>query len=338
MQHPGGPPLTLDHVWPLASATKPFTAAALLSLVEEGRVGIYEPVVQHLSELEGTGNDDVLVHHLLTHTAGWESELLSGRLEAGILSGDIPPMPPDRDAFTAIFLAFALDPVRFCATGAEMAYANGNYELLAEIVRRQTGASLDAAVRQRVFEPLGMQRSAIGLSDDLVPYAVTRDPDLPMGANSMPSVDGPLWRASDSGAAGMYSSPLDVVRFGQAILDGGALDGRRILAPATVRSMTTNQIPGIPARFVADQTAPEASWGYGFAITCETRWAWFGGGLVPFGTATHPGAGGVSFWIDIEHGIVGVWFEVLTEMSPDLEPVSGRTQRFQDVITAAVAA
>ena len=50
-----------------------------MSLVEEGRVGIYEPIVEHLPELAGSTHDDVLVHHLLTHTAGWESPLFSGR-------------------------------------------------------------------------------------------------------------------------------------------------------------------------------------------------------------------------------------------------------------------
>ena len=66
VQRPGGPELTLDHTWALASATKPITAAVLMSLVEEGRVGIYEPVIEHLPELAGSTHDDVQVHHLLT--------------------------------------------------------------------------------------------------------------------------------------------------------------------------------------------------------------------------------------------------------------------------------
>ena len=337
VQHPGGPPLALDHLWPLASATKPFCAAALLSLVEEGRVGIYEPVLDHLPELAGTDSDDVLVHHLLTHTSGWESEMLTGRIEAVLASGEIPPLPPDRDPFTAFFLALAFDPIRFCAPGETMSYANVNYELLAEIVRRTTGGSFDDAVRGRVFEPLGMKRSTVRLTDELRPHLVTRDPDLPMGANSPTiSLDSDAWRDSDSGASGVLASPVDLARFGQAILDGGALDGRRILAPSTVRSMTTDQIPGTPARWIDDRIVPHASWGYGFGVTCEQRWPWFGGGLQPFGTASHPGAGGVTFWIDRTHGIVGVWFEVITEMSPALEPMSGVGHRFPDVVTAAV--
>ena len=337
VQCPGGPPLTFDHVWPLASATKPLTAAVLLSLVEEGRVGLYEPVVDHLPELAGTGNDDVLVHHLLTHTAGWESELITGRLFEYLAAGDFPPAPHGRDLVTHIFLSLGFDPIRFCETGAEMSYANTNYELLAEIIRRVTGGSLDAAVRERVFEPLGMTRSTIQVTDALRPALVRRDPDLPMGAKSGEiSLDSDPWWDSDLGSGGGFSSPNDLVRFGQAILDGGTLEGQRILAPRTVRSMVTNQIPGTPARWTLDRTFPEASWGYGFSVLCEQRWDWFGGGLVPPGSVSHPGAGGIGFWVDFDHEIVGVCFEVLTEMSFDLEPLSGMGHRLQDVITAAV--
>ena len=143
---------------------------------------------------------------------------------------------------------------------------------------------------------------------------------------------------ADAGGAGGFASPLDLARFAQAILQGGELDGSRILSATTVRAMTTNQIPGTPARFGSDVLVPEGSWGYGFSVICEQRWPWFGGGLVPNGSVTHPGAGGVNFWIDLHNEIVGVWFEVVTEMSELNQPVSGRSHRFQDVITGAVVA
>ena len=78
-----------------------------------------------------------------------------------------------------------------------------------------------------------------------------------------------------------------------------------------MHSMTTNQIPGTPALFGEDVTVREASWGYGFSIIGEQQWPWFGGGLVPPGSATHPGAGGISYWIDFDNEIVGVFFEVI---------------------------
>jgi CubicO group peptidase (beta-lactamase class C family) len=337
VQRPDGPALTVDHVWAIASAGKPLTAATVLSLVEEGRIGVMEPIIDHLPELAGSGNDEVLVHHLLTHSAGWESDMFGGRLEAVLRSGELPPPPTGSDVITHLVLWLALHPVRIAGVGEQMAYGNVSYSLLGEIVRRVTGGSLDAAMRERVLEPLGMARSALIVDDDLRPHLVQRARHLPFASGAY-AFQGHLWEASDAGESGVHASPRDLARFGQAILDGGMLDGRRILAPTTVRSMCVDQIPGLAASFGPDRVVPVASWGYGFGVICEQRWAYFGGGLVPPGSVSHPGAGGISYWIDFDHGIVGVFFEVLTEITEDLEPLVGMGNRFQDVITGAVVA
>jgi CubicO group peptidase (beta-lactamase class C family) len=120
------------------------------------------------------------------------------------------------------------------------------------------------------------------------------------------------------------------------ILDGGTLGDTRVLAPSTVTSMVTNQIPGVPAQFHAG-TIPEASWGYGFSVVQAQRFAYFTGGLVPFGSVLHPGAGGINYWVDFANDIVGVFFEVITEIDEFLTPVSGIGHRFSDVITGAVS-
>ncbi len=63
-------PLDIDDVWPIASAGKPITAAVAMALVEEGRIGINQPVVDYIAELDRPEDADVLVHHLLTHYGG----------------------------------------------------------------------------------------------------------------------------------------------------------------------------------------------------------------------------------------------------------------------------
>jgi CubicO group peptidase (beta-lactamase class C family) len=332
---PHGEALDLDDVWPIASAGKPITAAVAMTLVEEGRIGINEPVVTYVPELAGPGDDDVLVHHLLTHSAGWESAQMSHRLDAFLRSGRLTAPPPGRDFITHLFLSMALDPIRVAPVGAEMQYDNGTYELLAEIVRRETAGTLDAAMRSRIFEPLGMSRSAGIVGDDLRPHLVTRAEGLPFGPDAPVSFEGELWETSDSGAAAVHTSAPDLARFGQMILDGGVAGDTRVLAPSTVASMVTNQIPGVSALF-GDHRIPEASWGYGFAVVHEHRYAYFAGGLVPSGSVLHPGAGGINYWIDFANEIVGVFFEVITEIDEFLTPVSGIGHRFADVITGAV--
>lgn len=332
---PHGAPLDIDDVWPIASAGKPITAAVAMTLVEEGRIGINQPVVEYISELNRAEDADVLVHHLLTHSAGWESAQQSHRLEAFLQSGQMTAPPPGRDLITHLFLSMAIDPVRVVSTGAEMRYDNNTYELLAEIIRRETGGTLDASMRSRIFEPLGMTRSAGIVGDDLRPHLVTRAEGLPFGPGELVSFEGELFETSDSGAAAVHTSAPDLARFGQMILDGGVLGETRVLAPSTVTSMVTNQIPGVSARF-GDTTILEASWGYGFTVVQEQPFAYFTGGLLPLGSALHPGAGGISYWVDFANEIVGVFFEVITEIDEFLTPVSGIGHRFCDVVVGAV--
>jgi CubicO group peptidase (beta-lactamase class C family) len=332
---PHGEPLDIDDVWPIASAGKPFTSVVALALVEEGVIGINDPVVEYLPELAGPGDDEVLLHHLFTHTAGWESAQRSGRIWEYVTSGRLSEPPPGRDPITHLFLSLAFDPIRVAPPGAQMWYDNSHYELLAEIIRRQTGHTLDASLRERIFEPVGMSRSAGIVGDDLRPHLVTRAPGLPLGPDQPVSLEGPVWESSDSGAAAIHVSAPDLSSFGQMILDEGVGNGSRVLSPASVRALTTNQVPGVPAVF-GDELIPEASWGYGFAIYGGRPYAYFNGALLPPGSVLHPGIGGSNYWIDFEHEIVGVCFEVVTKMSPLNEPISGVGHRFQDVITAAV--
>src|SRR5262249_9716483 len=155
--------------------------------------------------------------------------------------------------------------------------------------RRVAGGTLDASMRERVFAPLGMHRSSLIVRDDERPHLIQRAPDLPLGSmETGGAVQGEVWEASDLGEMGIHMSPRDLARFGQAILDGGVLDGRRFLSASSVRSMCIDQIPGRAALFGSDALIPVASWGYGFAVVCEQRWPYFGGGLVSPGSVMHP--------------------------------------------------
>ena len=335
VQGPHGALLEADHIWPMASVTKSLTAATVMSLVEEGRIGINQPVVDYIPELDAPEDAEVLVHHLFTHTMGWESAQFTGRAPEFLAAGKLPAAPPDRDLITHLLLSMALDPIRVAAPGELMAYDNAGYELLAEIVRRETGGTLDAAMRSRIFEPLRMADSALIVGDAQRESLVTRSPGLPFGPDAPSPLEGPPIECTDSGAVGVFTSAPDLARFGQTILGGGAIGDTRILAPSSVRSMTTNQIPGTPADF-GGAIIPEASWGYGFTVVQERPFPYFRGGLLPIGSVLHPGAGGSNYWIDFEHDLVGVWFEVLTETDLLNEPISGAGHRFQDIVTAAV--
>ena len=222
-----------------------------------------------------------------------------------------------------------------------MAYANVNYELIAEIIRRVTG---DTLARRHAGADLrapghGAQR------DRSCPTRCGR-PSCSERPICRSATDGrPDWRSTgeliedaDAGGAGgvRLAQGSGAVRPGRSST-AACHDGTRILAPSSVRAMTTNQIPGTPARFGPDDHG--AGGVVGLRVLGHLRAAL---ALVRRRPRAHRlghpsrAPGGVNYWIDVEHEIVGVFFEILTEMSELLEPISGLSHRFQDVITGAV--
>jgi CubicO group peptidase (beta-lactamase class C family) len=335
-QRPGGPPLTIDSVFPIASQTKPMTAAVIMCLVERGLVGITEGASLILPEL-ADNHSDVLVHHLLTHTSGWNDDDHVAAREAR-LEGAIASVPEGTDPLTHIFLWPGWDVARRREPGELMQYCNFNYSLLGEIVRRVTGDTLDAAMREFLFEPLGMTSSAMIVGEELRPRVIERPAGIPFGPDhpfSSLSFNDPTWAGSDDGASGVHASAPDVMRFWQMILDGGMVDDTRVLSRDAVRVMTTNQIPGIAVEILGMEGA-EASWGHGFSVAGYEAWPRFGGGTGGPHVIRHGGAGGIGGWIDPERGIVAVYFELITEINEFGSPMSWAAHRFGDVITSAI--
>ena len=325
---PDDPPLPRDAIFLLASLTKPVTATALMALVEDGRVGLTRPVREYIPEFDGDGKDKVYVHHLLTHTSGLMSfgdidELvadLSRRLQE-------PPRDPTIDRSLDASLQIAYEHSLRKSPGEEMFYDSLNYDLLGEIVRRVSGRSLPDFVNERVFAPLGMRDSSVGLPRERRVSAVRAVAE----GRSAAGWSLPFWNTA-LGAGSVYSTALDMASFGQAFLDGGGGPNGRILAPATVREMITNQIPGIPG-VLFEEAHGEASWGYGWGIVCHEKWAYFP--THPAGTFQHGGSTGVYLWCDPTHDLVGAFFgAAVKEIVPD--QLWWNADLFVNAVTAAI--
>ena len=346
VQRPDGPALRIDHMFPVASITKPFTATTLMALVERGRIGLMQRMVDYLPDFDDGSLDDVLIHHLLTHTAGWDTpqfgdQELAKVYEAAFAAVDRSSCPADRDLFSWLNTEFMKHVPRLRPAGQLMVYHSWSYALLGEIIRRVTGQSLHTAMSTHLFEPLGLADSAVIVDGDFLEKVVERDPGLPFGSAETSAfgfgLQGESFWLADGGDIGLQTSARDVLTFGQMILNGGSYGANRnrVLSGAAVRAMTTNQIPGTAASF-GPRILPEASWGYGFMIKRPTAMSYFGGALATPGTATHPGAGGVDMWIDFQNELVAVYFECVTEVTPIGQPVSSRGNRFADMVLASV--
>lgn len=337
---PDSAPLQLDTLFPIASVTKPVTATLVMQLVEDGVLGLNRPAKDYLPELSGEHKDEILVHHLLTHTSGFPWHIdppmlihAARKLEAGL---ELPPLPDTQHPDTHRILEIFWDAPLASRPGEVMTYSNHNYVLLGEIVRRLSGKPIADLARERIFEPLGMENSYYVVPDELLPRRVQRPAHFPMadGLGDLPGIDTPEFHQTPNAGAGMASTPLDMARFGQMILNRGRLGDARVLSPAGVAAMTRDQIPGTSSLLFGARFE-RGSWGYGWAVESPTKWPYFNGSLQTLGALSHPGAGGAMFWIDRERELVGAYFEVTRDISERME-FKWNFDVFQNAVTAAL--
>ena len=338
---PGSPPLARDALFSICSLTKPITATLVMQLVEDGLLGLNRPAKDYLPELCGDGADEMLVHHLLTHTTGYPFEIEPAWSEdeakkraAGF---DMPPCPVGQDPIIHEKLSLHWNGPRVARVGEVMVYSNHNYVLLGEIVRRLSGRGLEEVARERVFDPLGMHDSYYVVPESESHRVVQRDRKIPFGdpdERFLPCIGSRRWQQTPDSGGGVLTTPRDMVVFGQMFLNRGRYGDARILSPAAVAAMTRDQIPGLGA-LLLNIVAERASWGYGWQVVSPTKWKYFDGSLQPLGAFGHPGAGGVNYWIDRDHELVGAYFEVTARLSPDYNFL-WNFDLFQNAITAAV--
>ena len=211
----------IDTLFDLASLTKVVaTTPSILKLAEEGNLSLVDPVTKWLPEFAGTGKDDLLILHLLTHTSGLDDIPLNSafprqsaisRAAAERLKGEI---------------------------GSRFRYADINFILLGEIVSRASGMELDRFASSAFYAPLGMTdtgfrpdaeklpRTAATLTSDNV-WLVGRPQDYP--ARQLGDV---------AGHAGLFSTARDLATFCRMLLNDGEWGGKRVLSERAVRQMT----------------------------------------------------------------------------------------------------
>jgi len=326
------PPAPLDALFPLASISKILTATALMTLVEEGRVGLNRPVSGYLPEFQGEGKDKVLVRHLLTHTSGIREEELEKYAEANSGKVDLLPADPSQHPLLNEYFAERYRCPLWKAAGEEMSYCDFNFELAGEIVRRVSQTPLDRFAHARLFQPLGMNDTYF-CRVDAPRERRTRRVRIPE------PVPTPLTKAMETdrlsfGSGTALSTAQDMAILGQMFLNRGAYGDARILSPASVAAMTRNQIPGVPSTFLEERFR-EATWGLGWSVHGSKNGLC--GGLYSPASFEHWGFGGTYVWVDPENEIVGVYLSAVRDTTPDDPWTQGwMHDLFTDAVTAAV--
>jgi CubicO group peptidase (beta-lactamase class C family) len=318
-------PMRPDTIFRMFSMTKPITSAAVMMLYEEGKfllddpVSKYAPAFGDLKVLarEGGNAADVVdlkrpltIHHLLTHTSGLSNS--RGYQEAKVFT--------PRDTLAAMAARLATVPLAH-QPGEGWRYGQ-SLDLLAYLVEVWSGKSYDVFLRERIFEPLGMTDTAYfvppdkagrvaktySLNDDGVVTPAERQGDPSSKPTYFP------------GGSGLFSTASDYLRFCQMLVNGGELDGKRLLSETTVDFMLRNHLP----REIIPPDGPNGRKGYGFGI----------GGAVLMDPAASEvlsaegefswgGAAGTYFWVDRKNELAAVW---LVQRPPF---VHGPSKRFK---------
>jgi CubicO group peptidase (beta-lactamase class C family) len=294
----GGPPVRLDSLFRIASITKPITAAVTLAVIEEGLIGLDEPVDRLLPELAGrrvlkridgpleetvAAERPITTRDLLTFTFGfgmvtrmfmtstpWPVVAASHELNLGTIGPPNPDGQPDPDTWIA-----GLGTLPLLAQPGERWMYNTGSSVLAVLVARATGQPFADALRTRLFEPLGMRDTAFWTSEtDRLATAYMAKPE---GLVVWDEPDGQWSRAPafSDGASGLISTADDLLAFSRMLLTGG----RPVLSAAAARAMSTDQLTdaqkahgGLGPGFFAHK-----SWGYCQAVYDGGAFGWNGG-------------------------------------------------------------
>lgn len=305
-------PLQLDALFRIASMTKAITSVAAMQLIEEGRLGLDDPVERHLPEFAGlqvvqafdpaTGaytlrpaTRTVTVRHLFTHTSGLGYPFTSPTVR------DFRPRPGEERA---------VGPLMF-EPGTQWLYSTST-DWLGRVVEAITGGLLEDHARRHIFAPLGMEDTF---------YYVPEAKHARVAAIHRRTAAGGLVKEPNQGAltgfvryggGGMTSTAADYIRFTRMLLNGGEFEGVRVLSAASVAAMGQSHIgdvvlpmqkTALPDRsedfsFIAEG---RDTWGLGFQITGETL-----PGRRAAGSLSWGGINNTYYWIDPVRGITGV--------------------------------
>ena len=240
-------PMTKDALFRLASTTKPLTAAAILILMEEGKLLLTDPVSKFIPEFRAPkvatdkglvpATRGITILDLLTHTSG----LGSGGAAVAEFQQVLKSRTPD-DTLATFIPKYGALPLDF-QPGAEWRYSGlAGFDTLGRIVEIASGMGFSEFLQARLFKPLGMNDTWFNVPEKEAPRQVTIYRRTSAGlerADAIPQTGGPKF---PSGAGGLYSTAADFLRFAQMLANGGILDGKRILSPWTVDLMMSNQV------------------------------------------------------------------------------------------------
>ena len=324
-----GKPMTKDAIFRLYSMTKPYTSVAIMMLMEEGKLRVTDPVSKYIPAFANlqvsvertdpyTGaakyvnvpvDREINIQDLLRHTSGMVYASFTAHPKVKELytkeGVDWKDVTPAEQIERLAKVPLAHQP------GTTFEYGLST-DVLGRIVEVISGMTLSQFLQKRLFTPLGMADSAFVVPQDKLgrlaqPFATDPATNTPIKL-----LDVTVAQKNDAGGAGSVGTASDYARFLQMLMNGGELDGVRLLSPTTVRYMTADHL-GPDMKFSGTTTLPAGTgFGLGFAVRKETGRFEVTGNAGEYYWA---GAAGTGFYVDPKEGIICVW---MTQAQPGM--------------------
>jgi CubicO group peptidase (beta-lactamase class C family) len=314
-----GKPMALDTIFRIYSMTKPLASVAAMTLVEEGRMQLTDPVSKFLppmknlqvsvprtdqvfakvSYMTAPAEREILVHDLLRHTSG-------------LAYGEITQNAPVKEAYVkaGVYQAGVRDYAK-----APLAHQPGTVweysmavDVLGRVVEAVSGKRLSEVIDERIVRPLKMVDTAFWVPKDRIGRLAQPLPTDPASGQPNRLFDVSAPPKNDSGGAGAVSTASDYLRFCEMLLEGGQLEGARVLSRTTVDLMTSDHLgtriatPVNPGEFLIG--TPGYTFGLGFAVRQGPGIAGVPGSPGEFMWA---GYAGTYFWVDPKEKLVAVY-------------------------------
>jgi CubicO group peptidase (beta-lactamase class C family) len=318
-----GAPMTRDAIFRIASMTKPIVTVAALMQVEEGKLRLSDPVSRYLPEFKGVqvglerkdasgatslelvpAQREVTVLDLMRHTSGLTYDF-TGKSMVRERYAQLKVRDPAQN--NAQFVAKVAQAPLQNQPGTVWDYSFST-EVLGRLVEVLDGQDLEEVLARRILRPLGMGDTGFWISDSSN-YARIAETQADPATGKRPALPDKTVRSWQSGGGAMVSTAADYARFCQMLLNGGELQGVRILQRESVAQMTQDQLPpgiasnssGIPVIDVRQES------GHGFGLGLMVRTA---DGRSPIrgsvGDYTWSGLFGTYFWIDPRQELFGI--------------------------------
>jgi CubicO group peptidase (beta-lactamase class C family) len=340
-----GAPMTKDAIFRLYSMTKPFTSVGAMMLLEDGRILLSDPVSKYLPQLASrqvavpqyeaaTGKmtyalvpaeREITLQDLLRHTSGIVYGNNTGNAKVKELYtkenvGWADQTPAEQiDRLSKVPLAHQ--------PGSAWEYSLST-DVMGRVIEVVSGTTLGRFLEQRLFTPLKMTDTGFVVPNGKGARLAQPFEKDPATGNPVALLDVTVAQRNDAGGAGAAGTAADYARFSQMLLNGGQLDGVRILGRATLAQMTSDHLGNI--RVALPTLQPGYGFGLGFAVRKETGLNWVTGSA---GEYRWGGAAGTAFWVDPKEQMVVVW---MVQAQPG--PLRGEDRDlFRQLVQASIA-